>query len=100
LDIRQIKGVQNHLADILSRNPSGMTEEQTRDLPRPDQGMVHHIQVHEDKSIKKELKTFAELQYIDWKLAVIKKRVTKCQSEGGWVCQNTTVVGSYLLVRR
>jgi hypothetical protein len=45
LEIRHIKGVQNHLADILIRNPSGMTVEQTRDLTRPDQVMVHHIQV-------------------------------------------------------
>jgi hypothetical protein len=30
LEIRHIRGVQNHLAGILSRNPSGMTEEQTR----------------------------------------------------------------------
>jgi hypothetical protein len=34
LEIRDIKGAQNHLADIPSRNPSGMTEEQTRDLTR------------------------------------------------------------------
>ena len=27
LEIRHIRGVQNHLADILSRNPSGMTDE-------------------------------------------------------------------------
>ena len=32
LEIRHIRGVQNHLADILSCNPSGMTDEQTRDL--------------------------------------------------------------------
>jgi hypothetical protein len=36
LEIRHIKGVQNHLADILSHNPSGVTDEQTRDLTRPD----------------------------------------------------------------
>jgi hypothetical protein len=30
LEIRHIRGVQNHLADILSHNPSGMTDEQTR----------------------------------------------------------------------
>jgi hypothetical protein len=65
LDIRQIKGVQNHLADILSRNPSGMTEEQIRDLTRPDQVMVHHIQVHKDKNLKKELRALAELQDTD-----------------------------------
>jgi hypothetical protein len=52
LEIRHNKGVQNHLTDILSRNPSGMTDEQTRDLTRPDQVMVHHIQVYKDKALK------------------------------------------------
>ena len=55
LDIRQIKWVKNHLADILSRNPSGMTEEQTRNLTRPHQMMVQNIQVHEFKKLKKGL---------------------------------------------
>jgi hypothetical protein len=79
LEIRHIKGVQNHLADFLSRNLSVMTIEQTRDLTRPDQVMVHHIQVYKDKDLKKELKSLAELQDTDEKLAVIKNRVTKGQ---------------------
>jgi len=44
-----------------------MTEEQTRDLTRPDQMMVHPVQVHEDRNLKKELKALAELQDIDQK---------------------------------
>jgi hypothetical protein len=79
VEIRHIRGVQNHLADILSRNPTGMTDEQTRDLTRPDQVIVHHIQVYEDKNLKKELKALAKLQDTDEKLDVIKRRVTKCQ---------------------
>jgi len=79
LEIRNIRAVQNHLADFLSRNPSVMTKEQTRDLTRPDQVMVHHIQVYKDKDLKKELKSLAELQDTDEKLAVIKNRVTKGQ---------------------
>jgi len=82
LEIRHSRGVQNHLADILSRNPSGMTDEQTRDLNRPDQVMVHHIQVYKDKDFKKELKALAEVQDTDEKLAVLKKRVIKCQPTG------------------
>jgi len=57
-----------------------MTEEQTRNLTRPNLVMVHHIQVHEDKNLQKELKALAKLQDIDEKLAVIKNRVTRCQS--------------------
>jgi hypothetical protein len=77
-EIRHIKGVQNHLADTLSRNPSGFTDEKTRDLTQPDQVMVHHIQVYKDKDPKKELKSLAELQDTDEKLASIKNRITSC----------------------
>ena len=79
LEIRLIRGVQNHLVDVLSRNPSGMTDEQTRELTRPDQVMVHHIQVYKDKDLKKELKALAELQNTDEKLADIKRRVRNRQ---------------------
>jgi len=40
--------------------------------------MVHHIEGYKD--LKKELKTLADLQGTDEKLAVIKSRVTKGQS--------------------
>ena len=79
LEIRHSRGVQNHLADILSCNPSGMTDEQTRDLIRPDQVMGHHLQVYKDKDFKKELKALAELQDTDEKLAVLQKRAINCQ---------------------
>jgi hypothetical protein len=79
MEVRHIKGVQNNLADILSRNPRGMTDAQTRDLTRPDQVMFRHIQVYKDKNIKKELKALAELQGTAEKLASIKNRVTNCQ---------------------
>jgi len=77
--MRHVRGVQNHLADILSRNPSGMTDEKARDLTRPDLVMVHHIQIYKNKNIRKELKELAELQDTDENLAVIKNRVTKGQ---------------------
>jgi hypothetical protein len=73
LEIRYIREVQNHLADILSRNPNGMTDEQIRNLTRPDQVMIHHIQVYKNKNFKKGLKALAELQDTDEKLAAIKK---------------------------
>ena len=76
LEIHHIKGVQNHLADILSRSPRGLTDDETRHLTRPDQIMVHKIQVYEDKSLKKELQTLATLQDADRRLAAIKGKVT------------------------
>jgi hypothetical protein len=43
LEIRHIQGVQNHLADVVSHSPKGLTEEETRNLTHPDQIMVHKI---------------------------------------------------------
>jgi len=69
--IRHIKGVQNHLADVLSRSPRGLTDDETRNLTHPDQIMVHKIQVYEDKTLKKELQTLAKLLDADERLADI-----------------------------
>jgi hypothetical protein len=80
LEIRHIKGINNHLADVLSRSPRGLTDEETRQLTRPDQIMVHRIQTYEDKALKKELQTLATLQEADEKLAVIRAKVTSLPS--------------------
>jgi hypothetical protein len=76
LEIRHIKGVQNHLADVLSRSPRGLTDEETSNLTGRDQIMLHKIQVYDDKTLKKELQTFATLQEADERLATIKGKVT------------------------
>ena len=76
LEIRHIRGVQNHLAEVFSRSPSGLTDEETRNLTGPDQTMVHKIQVYEDKTLERELQTLATLQDADKRLAAIKGRVT------------------------
>ena len=75
LEIRHIKGVDNYLADILSRHPKGLTDKQTRELARPDQIMVHRIQLYEDKALKTDLQTIATLQDADPKIAAIKGKV-------------------------
>jgi hypothetical protein len=61
IEIKHIKGVQNHLADILSRNPTGLTDEEIRNLTRPDQILVHSVQLYTDKTVRKELKDLAAL---------------------------------------
>jgi len=40
IKIKHINGVQNNLADSLSRNPTGMTDEEIRNLTRKDQVLV------------------------------------------------------------
>jgi hypothetical protein len=76
LEIRHIKGVQNHLVRVLRRSPKGLTDDDTRNLTRPDKTIVHKIQVYEDKNLKKELQTLAKLQDADERLAAIKGKVT------------------------
>ena len=75
-EIKHIKGIQNHLADILSRNPTGLTDEEIRTLTRPDQILVHTVQIYTDKTLRKELRDLAALQDTDPRLAAIKKEVT------------------------
>jgi hypothetical protein len=76
VEIWHIKGVQNHLADILTRSPSGLTDEETIYLTRPDRGMVHDIQLYEDKSFKQGLRALARLQETDDRLAAFKGKTT------------------------
>ena len=76
LEIKHIKGVDNHLADILSRSPRGLTEQQTKDLSQPDQIMIHKIEMYKDKTLQKELQTLATLQDTDRRLAAIKGKIT------------------------
>jgi hypothetical protein len=41
LEIRHIKAVQKHLADVLSRSSRGLTDEEIRNLTRPGKIMIH-----------------------------------------------------------
>ena len=75
LEIRHIKGVQNHLADVLSRSPRGLTDEDTRNLTRPDQIMVHNVQIYKDKTLRQELQALATLQDADERLTALREKV-------------------------
>jgi hypothetical protein len=76
IEIKHIKGVQNHLADVLSRNPTGLTDEEIRNITSPDQILVHSVQLFTDKTVRKELKDLAALQDTDPRLDAIKREVT------------------------
>ena len=52
IKIKYIKGVQNHFADILSRNPTGLTDEEITNLTRPDQILVYSFQLYTDRAIR------------------------------------------------
>jgi hypothetical protein len=68
LVINHVKGVDNYLADVLSRNPAGLTASEIRRLNKPATVMVNKIELNIDKEVCKELKNLAALQKIDPKL--------------------------------
>ena len=62
IEISHISGTQNYLADIISRNPAGLTPEQTKQLTRPRDIIVATIKFNIDSQVKKELKELATFQ--------------------------------------
>jgi hypothetical protein len=80
LEICHIKGSQNHFADILSRNPAGLTKEQIKEITRPKELMVAPINLNLDQSIKRELKNIEEYQTRDPAIQSIKKRLETADS--------------------
>jgi hypothetical protein len=53
IEISHISGTQNYLADIISRNPAGLTPEQIKQLTRPRDIMVATIKLDIDPQVKK-----------------------------------------------
>ena len=76
LEIQHMKGIDNTLADILSRNPPHHHSSDTMDLRRRGQIMVQTIDLNIDNSVKKELRDLAILQDSDPRLKAIKGRLT------------------------
>jgi hypothetical protein len=75
IEIQHIKGSENTLADILSRNPPNDPSADTLDLRQRGHIMVHAIDLKIDKSIKKEFRDLAIIQDTDPRLQAIKERV-------------------------
>jgi hypothetical protein len=75
LQIKHIKGVQNHMADILSRRPTGLSEQEARNINRPDKVMVNRINIYKDRGLEKELRAMGTLQGADNRLRELKQKV-------------------------
>jgi hypothetical protein len=54
-----INHVNNYLAEVLSRNPTGLTASEIRRLNKPATVMVSKIELNIDKEVCKELKNLA-----------------------------------------
>jgi len=91
LKICHITGSRNFLADVLSRNPAGLTKDEIRYLRQTASPVVHAIHLDIDPSVKRELKDLATHQAADQRLARIMEGLgkypvqvdpsTRCQTE-------------------
>jgi hypothetical protein len=60
-----VNGDQNHLADIISRNPAGLNAIEIRDLTKPNTILVNGINLNIDRSVCKDLRNLTEIQKTD-----------------------------------
>jgi len=71
MDLQHIKGVENHLADILSRNPAGLEVNEIQDLTKPNTISVNKIELKIDQAL---LKNLADKQKNDPRLRIIREK--------------------------
>jgi hypothetical protein len=72
VELRHVKGTQNHLADIISRNPAGLNMTEIGNLTKPNAIIVNKINLNIDKSVCKDLRKLAELQQTDTRIQKIR----------------------------
>jgi hypothetical protein len=65
MHIQHIKGAENSLADTISWNPAGMSEQDTKKLLKPRSLMVAAIELGVDNSVERNLKELAKIQAQD-----------------------------------
>jgi transposase InsO family protein len=75
LNIIHIKGSDNFLADALSRNPVGLTQEQINRIGRPKDVLVSAINLNQDPNLKEVLKDLAKHQSSDLRIQEIKQKL-------------------------
>jgi hypothetical protein len=71
--MQHIKEVENHLADVLSRNAAGLGVDEIHALSRPNNISVNKIDIGIDKRVLKDLKNLADLQKDDTKLRIVRE---------------------------
>jgi hypothetical protein len=75
LDISHIRGAENHLADVLSRNPSGLSPQQINDLTKPRELLVAALNLDIDDSVKRQLKDLLRHQTQDPTVEAIRQQL-------------------------
>jgi hypothetical protein len=76
IEVQHIRGVKNHLADILSRNPAGLEVNEIQDLIKPSTACisVNKIELKTDQAVLKNLKNMADKQKNDPRLRIIREK--------------------------
>ena len=74
IELQHIRGVENHLADILSRNPAGLEVDEIQDLTKPNTISVNKIELKTDQAVLKNLKNLADKQKNDPRLRITREK--------------------------
>jgi hypothetical protein len=77
LEIVHIKGTANFLADLLSRNPVGLTGEQVENISRPTEIMVSKINLDLHPTVKRDLKNLCAYQTQDHLIETLTQRLAQ-----------------------
>jgi hypothetical protein len=93
LNIQHISGTKNFLADIVSRNPAGLSESEIKDLSKPRGIVIAKIDLGIDTSVGRKLKDMAMYQGQDSRLQAIIEAVrqSKGQTNGRYLFRNDTL---------
>jgi hypothetical protein len=84
LTVVHIAGTKNHFADVLSRNPAGLTPGQVNALKRPQGIMIARIDLGLDMSIRRDIRNLASIQEGDPNLQEIRRLVGEgCENMKG-----------------
>jgi len=75
VELRHVKGTQNHLANVISRNPAGLSANEIQNLTKPNTIMVNKINLDIDRSVCKDLRKLTELQMTDPSIQRIRERI-------------------------
>jgi hypothetical protein len=75
IKLQHIKGVDNHLADTLSRNPTGLKTEEIQDLYKPNAILIYKIDLQINRSVLKNLKDLVVKEKADPRLQNIREEM-------------------------
>jgi hypothetical protein len=75
IEIVHIKGTDNFLCNLISGNPTGITNEKVCQMSRPRDILVTKIDLNLDPHVKKDLKKLAAHQSKDPRIVEIKQKL-------------------------